>query len=107
MNYCSYLLELEVSPVRKSTGWQSGRSAIAAPIVTAPVGELSVRYDDTLRSWEMMTLDESRKAIVSAWRRSRPAPGGNEIPVATASEYPNRYGGFLHRIPKIAISPSR
>ena len=42
---------------RKSTGWQSGRSAIAAPIVTAPVGELSVRYDDTMRSWEMMTLD--------------------------------------------------
>jgi hypothetical protein len=78
------------------TGWQSGSSAIAAPIVTAPVGELSVRYDDTLRSWEMMTLDESRKAIVVRLAPQPTGPWGNEIPVATASEYPNLYGGFLH-----------
>ncbi|MGH3803437.1 MAG: DUF4185 domain-containing protein, partial [Pseudonocardiaceae bacterium] len=32
------------------TGWQRGASVIAAPILPGPVGEVSVRYDETLSS---------------------------------------------------------
>jgi hypothetical protein len=75
--------------------WQRGSSAIATPIVDGPVGELSVRYDQTLKSWEMMYLDESRKEIVVRLAPQPAGPWGAEMPVATSREYPNLYGGFL------------
>ncbi len=76
--------------------WQPGSSAIAAPIVAGPVGELSVRYDQTLASWEMMTMDESRGAIVVRLASQPTGPWGAPIPVATSHQYPSLYGGFLH-----------
>jgi hypothetical protein len=76
--------------------WQRGGSAIAAPIVTGPVGELSVRYDQTLRSWEMMYLNESRKEIVVRLAPQPSGPWGAPMAVATSREYPNLYGGFLN-----------
>ncbi|MDQ2879832.1 MAG: DUF4185 domain-containing protein [Actinomycetota bacterium] len=75
--------------------WQRGDSSIATPIVDGPVGELSVRYDQTLKSWEMMYLDESRKEIVVRLAPQPAGPWSAEIPVATSREYPNLYGGFL------------
>jgi Domain of unknown function (DUF4185) len=75
--------------------WQ-GSSAIAAPVVQRPVGEISVRYDHILKSWEMMYLDEWREAIVVRLAPQPAGPWGAPIPVATASEYPNLYGGFLN-----------
>ncbi len=76
--------------------WQHGNSAIAAPIVAGPVGELSVRYDQTLTSWEMMYLDESHGAIVIRLAPAPTGPWGAPIPVATSSQYPSLYGGFLN-----------
>jgi hypothetical protein len=76
--------------------WQRGTSAIATPIVAGPVGELSVRYDQVLHSWEMMTLDESRGAIVVRLARQPTGPWGAPISVATSSQYPHLYGGFLN-----------
>jgi hypothetical protein len=60
------------------------------------VGELSVRYDQTLKSWELMTLDESRGAIVVRLAPQPSGPWGAPIPIATSREYPTLYGGFLH-----------
>jgi hypothetical protein len=77
-------------------GWEHGSSTIATPIVAEPVGELSVRFDKTLNSWEMMYLDESRKAIVLRLAPHPTGPWSAEIPVATAAEYPDLYGGFLN-----------
>jgi Domain of unknown function (DUF4185) len=77
-------------------GWERGSSTIATPIVAQPVGELSVRFDKTLNSWEMMYLDESRKAIVLRLAPHPTGPWSAEIPVATATEYPDLYGGFLN-----------
>jgi hypothetical protein len=77
-------------------GWEHGGSTIATPIVAEPVGELSVRFDKTLNSWEMMYLDESRKAIVLRLAPQSTGPWSAEIPVATATEYPDLYGGFLN-----------
>lgn len=76
--------------------WQRGDSEAAAPIVAGPVGEISVRYDEILHSWEMMYLDESRKAIVIRLAAQPAGPWGVPMPVATAQEYPNLYGGFLN-----------
>jgi len=78
------------------TAWLPGVSVIAAPIAAGPIGELSVRYDDILRSWEMMYLDESREAIVVRLAPQPTGPWGAPIPVATASKYPHLYGGFLN-----------
>ncbi|MDQ3826585.1 MAG: DUF4185 domain-containing protein [Actinomycetota bacterium] len=77
-------------------GWERGSSTIATPIVQGPVGELSVRFDKMLNSWEMMYLDESRKAIVLRLAPHPTGPWSAEIPVATANEYPDLYGGFLN-----------
>jgi hypothetical protein len=84
--------------------WQRGSSAIAAPIVAGPVGELSVRYDPTLKSWEMMTIttwetgtvEKVRGAIVLRLAPQPTGPWGAPITVATDKEYPTLYGGFLH-----------
>jgi Domain of unknown function (DUF4185) len=77
-------------------GWQRGSSVIAVPIVLDNVGELSVRYDETLSSWQMMTMDESRGAIVVRLAPQPTGPWGPPIEVATSREYPHLYGGFLH-----------
>jgi hypothetical protein len=76
--------------------WLPGASAVAAPIVAGPVGELSVRYDQLLKSWEMMTMDEARGAIVVRLAPQPTGPWGAPIPVATSSQYPHLYGGFLN-----------
>ncbi|MGH3871820.1 MAG: DUF4185 domain-containing protein [Pseudonocardiaceae bacterium] len=76
--------------------WQRGAGVLAAPIVPGPVGELSVRYDETLGSWQMMTMDESRGAIVVRLARHPTGPWGAPITVATSKEYPHLYGGFLN-----------
>ncbi|MGB9282112.1 MAG: DUF4185 domain-containing protein [Pseudonocardiaceae bacterium] len=78
------------------TRWQRGVSAIAAAIVPGPVGELSVRYDEILKSWEMMYLDEARGAIVVRLAAAPTGPWGAPMPVATSRQYPHLYGGFLH-----------
>jgi hypothetical protein len=77
-------------------GWEHGSSEIAAPIVASPVGELSIRYDKELNSWEMMYLDESAKAIVLRLAPQPTGPWAAPIQVATSSEYPDLYGGFLN-----------
>ncbi len=76
--------------------WQLGTSVLATPIVTGSVGELSVRYDEILRSWEMMYLDESRGEIVLRLASQPTGPWGTPIPVASFSQYPHLYGGFLN-----------
>jgi hypothetical protein len=44
----------------------------------------------------MTYLDESRKAIVLRLAPHPTGPWSEEIPIATATEYPDLYGGFLN-----------
>jgi hypothetical protein len=90
------LLDLSAYEYWTGTAWQHGPSTIAVPIMTGPVGELSVRYDQTLRSWEMMYFDQPRGAIVVRLAAQPTGPWGNPVPVATSQQYPSLYGGFLH-----------
>ena len=77
-------------------GWRRGAATSAAPIVPGPVGEVSVRYDETFKSWQMMTMDESRGAIVVRLAPQPAGPWSAPITVATSKEYPHLYGGFLN-----------
>lgn len=90
------LLDLSAYEYWTGTAWQRGASTIAAPIITGPVGELSVRYDQTLHSWEMMYFDQPRGAIVVRLAQQPTGPWGNPVPLATSEQYPTLYGGFLN-----------
>jgi Domain of unknown function (DUF4185) len=90
------LLDVTAYEYWNGTAWQRGSSALAVPVVTGPVGEISVRYDPTLASWQMMYLDEARGAIVIRLAPQPNGPWGAPIPLASASRYPHLYGGFLH-----------
>ncbi|HEX4100549.1 MAG: DUF4185 domain-containing protein [Pseudonocardiaceae bacterium] len=90
------LLDLSAYEYWTGQTWLPGTSAVAAAIVPGPVGELSVRYDEVFKSWEMMTMDEPRAAIVVRFAPQPTGPWGAPIPVATASQYPHLYGGFFN-----------
>jgi hypothetical protein len=78
------------------TGWRAGPATLARPVVDGPVGELSVRYDETLRLWVMSYLDEALGSIVLRLAPAPTGPWGPELAVASASTYPTLYGGFQH-----------
>jgi Domain of unknown function (DUF4185) len=90
------LLDVSAYEYWIGTAWQRGASVVATPITTGPVGELSVRYDETLHSWEMMYLDQPRGAILVRLAPQPTGPWGPSMPVATSQQYPGLYGGFLH-----------
>jgi hypothetical protein len=98
------ILDLSAYEYWTRAGWRQGSSIIATPIVAGPVGELSVRYDPVLKSWEMMTIttwetstvEKVRGEIVVRVAREPTGPWSAPIPVATYREYPTLYGGFLH-----------
>jgi hypothetical protein len=79
-------------------GWQQGTAAedAAVPIVSAPVGEISVFYDAALRTWLMTGLDQPRNAIVLRTAPSPAGPWSAEQDLVTAEQFPGLYGGFIH-----------
>lgn len=91
-----HVLDLGAYEYWTGKSWNKGSPSIAAPIVSAPVGEISVLYNDKLGAWMMMYLDEVQHAIVLRLAPSPTGPWSIEIPVATASQYPYLYGGFLY-----------
>lgn len=84
-------------------GWEQGDSTIATPIVTAPVGEVSVRYDKALRSWQMMYLDETAEAIVLRLAPDPTGPWSAPIQLANLRRLP----GPLRRIPEPRLAWTR
>ncbi len=90
------LLDTSAYEYWNGKAWHRGGSANAAPILPGPVGEVSVRYDETLFSWQMMTMDESCGAIIVLLAPQPTGPWGAPITVVTSKEYPHLYGGFLN-----------
>lgn len=77
-------------------GWKTGDQSAAAPVVKAPVGELSVYYDQSLGLWLMSYLDQPRDAIVLRTATSPTGPWSAEQVLVPGSKYPDLYGGFIH-----------
>jgi hypothetical protein len=66
----------------------------AAPVVDAPVSELSVQYDAHSKRFLMMTL--SGPDIVLRTAESPEGPWTDPQTVASSSDYPGLYGGYFH-----------
>ncbi|WP_214319683.1 DUF4185 domain-containing protein [Nonomuraea sediminis] len=76
------------------SSWQAGADTLAAPVVAAPVAELSVQYNAYTGRWLMTYLQGSDIIL-----RSAPAPTGpwsSPGVVASSADYPGLYGGFMH-----------
>lgn len=76
------------------SAWQAGQDTLAAQVVAAPVAELSVQFNAYTGKWLMTYLQGSDIVL-----RSAPAPTGPwSAPsvVASFSDYPGLYGGFMH-----------
>jgi hypothetical protein len=73
-----------------------GDIAAVAEIVDAPVGELSVGWNDYLQRWIMIYLDEPRRGIVI--RESPELTGEWSEPqmLVSSTQFPSLYGSYLH-----------
>lgn len=89
------LLEPEAYEYRTTRGWTPD-SAAAEPVLTGPIGELSVAYDNYLSSWIALHLDEHRAAIVLRTAPQPDGPWSAGEPLVTGADYPALYGGYLH-----------
>ncbi|MEU2255749.1 DUF4185 domain-containing protein [Nocardia xishanensis] len=73
-----------------------GGAGGATPIVDAPAGELSVRYDAARGVWQMSYLDTARAAIVVREADSPQGVWSAGTPTVSVLDYPELYGGFIH-----------
>lgn len=69
--------------------------ALAAEIVPAPVGELSVRWSPYHERWLMMYKNEIDHTIVLRTAEHLEGPWDEERVVVTADEYPTLYAPFM------------
>jgi len=76
--------------------WQTGHEAAAAPIVIAPVAELSVQYNSHFRRWIMTYFDDPRAAIILRDSPSLTGPWTGQKILVKGSDYPALYGGYIH-----------
>jgi hypothetical protein len=82
--------------------WQDGNwtpvggFGSASPIVDAPAGELSVRFDATRNLWQMSYLDTTKAALVVRESDSPQGVWSDGAPTVTVLDYPELYGGFIH-----------
>lgn len=76
-------------------GWVRDPFA-AVPVLSAPVAELSVRYNSYFGLWFAMHLDEHRAAIVLRTAPELAGPWTKGVIVVSGKDYPALYGGFQH-----------
>ncbi|MFN2555486.1 MAG: DUF4185 domain-containing protein [Nitriliruptorales bacterium] len=88
------LLDVDAYRYWDGSRWQ-GDARRAETIVPAPVGELSVRWNDALGAWLMAYLDEHRAAIVFRAAPSLTGPWGRARVVAEATDYPQLYAPYF------------
>ncbi|GAB2522144.1 DUF4185 domain-containing protein [Nocardia heshunensis] len=70
--------------------------ATATPIVDAPAAELSVRYDEDRKVWQMSYLDTAKAALVVRESDSPQGVWSDSAVTVSALQYPELYGGFIH-----------
>lgn len=68
----------------------------AVEVASAPVGELSVAWNNYLDRWIMTYLDEIRRAIVIREAPELTGPWSEPLIVVSADDYPSLYGAYLH-----------
>jgi hypothetical protein len=73
--------------------WAANENS-AVQIVEAPVGELSVMWNEYLQRWIMTYLNDEKDRLEI--RESRALWGPWQPPLTLVSTYPGLYGAFLH-----------
>lgn len=71
-------------------------AAEATTIVEAPVGELSVIWNEHLGRWIMTYLDEGKAALVIRSAAALWGPWSEESILVSGSDYPQLYGAYMH-----------
>ncbi len=77
--------------------WVQGSAGIeqATVIIEAPVGEISVLYNEYLGNFIMTYLHEGGKGIVMREGVTPWGPWSDEYILATPAQYPSLYGGYM------------
>jgi hypothetical protein len=75
--------------------WKS-EEAEATLIVPAPVGELSVMWNNFLERWIMTYLDSDQSALVIREARNVWGPWSTPQPLASDQGFPGLYGAYMH-----------
>ncbi len=78
------------------SAWAAGADTQAAAIVAGPVAELSVQYNAYAGAWLMTYLDSGTGNVVLRQSASPTGPWSGEQVLASAADYPELYGGFMH-----------
>ena len=83
---------------RGAPRWQQGEEGIAnaALVLDAPVGELSVIYNEHLGNFMMTYLHQPSQQIMLRELITPWGPFGDEVVLARGTEYPALYGPFMH-----------
>jgi hypothetical protein len=76
--------------------WYPRDPFAAAPVMAAPVAELSIVYNRHFNRWIALHLDEARAAIVLRSSERLVGPWTQGQVVVSGTDYPGLYGGFLH-----------
>lgn len=84
----------------KHDGWVINDESAAAPLLEAPVGELSLTWHTGLQRWLVTYLDESRHEIVIRDAKEITGPWTNKKTLVKYSAYPGLYGAFIHPLQK-------
>ncbi|HEX6344404.1 DUF4185 domain-containing protein [Umezawaea sp.] len=79
-----------------AAGWRVGAVDSSLPVMSGPVGELSVLYNGYLGRWVALHLDLTRRAVVlrTATEPTGPWTGGQVV--AHDGDFPGLYGSYLH-----------
>ncbi len=93
---------LDMGAYRYFSGVEAGEArwseeaAEAATVVEAPVGELSVMWNESLGRWTMTYLDEMKAALVIRSAHTLWGPWGEASILVSGSDYPQLYGAYMH-----------
>lgn len=74
--------------------WTRDREA-AAPVVPAPVSELSVAWSEAHQRWLMLYLHQPREGVVVRTARRLTGPWSAPELVVSAADFPTLYGPFI------------
>ena len=90
-----YFAGLQGGAGGKEPSWTEDLNG-AGQIVPAPVGELSVMWNEFLQRWIMTYLDDVFDRLVIREAPELWGPWGPGLPLADSQAYPGLYGAYLH-----------
>ncbi|GAM44489.1 DUF4185 domain-containing protein [Nocardia seriolae] len=68
----------------------------ATPVLSGTAGELSVRYDESTRQWQMVYLDLDHHAIALRTAAEPQGAWSDPVTLVDTDDYPSTYGGYIH-----------